>query len=136
MKITATIIALNEERKIARAVESLRCCDEIVVLDAGSVDRTVELAEKLGARGVVYAADNSLEHIPGHLVEVVDTTAAGDAFAGALAVAICEGKSTGEACRFANAAAALSVKRHGAQTSMPWREEIDALLLEAPEESR
>jgi len=49
MKITATIIALNEERKIARAIESLRCCDEILVLDAGSVDRTIELAEKLGA---------------------------------------------------------------------------------------
>jgi glycosyltransferase involved in cell wall biosynthesis len=50
MKITATIITLNEERNIARAIESLRCCDEIVVLDSGSADRTVELAEKLGAR--------------------------------------------------------------------------------------
>ena len=52
MKITAAIITFNEERKIARAIESLRCCDEIVVLDSGSVDRTVELAEKLGARVV------------------------------------------------------------------------------------
>jgi len=52
MKITATIITLDEERKIARAIESLRCCDEIVVLDSGSVDRTVELAGKLGARVV------------------------------------------------------------------------------------
>jgi glycosyltransferase involved in cell wall biosynthesis len=52
MKITATIITLNEERRIARAIESLRCCDEIVVLDSGSVDRTVELATKLGARVV------------------------------------------------------------------------------------
>jgi glycosyltransferase involved in cell wall biosynthesis len=52
MKITATIITLNEERKIARAIESLRCCDEILILDSGSVDRTVELAEKLGARVV------------------------------------------------------------------------------------
>ena len=50
MKITATIITLNEERNIARAIESLRCCDEIFILDSGSVDRTVELAEKLGAR--------------------------------------------------------------------------------------
>jgi len=49
MKITATIITLNEERNIARAIESLRCCDQIVVLDSGSVDRTVELAQKLGA---------------------------------------------------------------------------------------
>jgi glycosyltransferase involved in cell wall biosynthesis len=50
MKITATIITLNEERHIARAIESLRCCDEIVVVDSGSVDRTVELASNLGAR--------------------------------------------------------------------------------------
>ncbi len=52
MKITATIITLNEERNIARAMESLRCCDQIVVVDSGSVDRTVELATKLGAKVV------------------------------------------------------------------------------------
>jgi glycosyltransferase involved in cell wall biosynthesis len=50
MKITATIITLNEERNIARAMESLRCCDEILVLDSGSTDRTMELAANLGAR--------------------------------------------------------------------------------------
>ena len=50
MKITATIITLNEERNIARAIESLRCCDEILILDSGSTDRTVELAQNLGAR--------------------------------------------------------------------------------------
>ena len=50
MKISATIIAFNEERNIARVIESLRCCDEILVLDSGSNDRTVELASKHGAR--------------------------------------------------------------------------------------
>lgn len=50
MKLTATIITLNEERNIARAIESLRCCDEILIVDSGSADRTTELAEKLGAR--------------------------------------------------------------------------------------
>ncbi len=54
MKITATIITLNEERNIARAIESLRCCDQIVVLDSGSVDRTAELAANLGARVVEH----------------------------------------------------------------------------------
>ncbi|HYO81394.1 MAG TPA: glycosyltransferase family 2 protein [Bryobacteraceae bacterium] len=49
MKITATIITFNEERNIARAIESLRCCDEIVVVDSGSTDRTAEIARKLGA---------------------------------------------------------------------------------------
>lgn len=50
MKISATIITLDEERKIARAMESLRCCDEIVVVDSGSTDRTAQIAARLGAR--------------------------------------------------------------------------------------
>lgn len=50
IKISATIITFNEERNIARVIESLRCCDEILVLDSGSNDRTVEIATKLGAR--------------------------------------------------------------------------------------
>jgi glycosyltransferase involved in cell wall biosynthesis len=50
MKISAAIITFNEERNISRVLESLRCCDEIVVVDSGSTDRTVELATKLGAR--------------------------------------------------------------------------------------
>ncbi|MFZ0937667.1 MAG: glycosyltransferase family 2 protein [Bryobacteraceae bacterium] len=50
MKITATIITFNEERNITRAIEGLRCCDEILIVDSGSTDRTTELAEKLGAR--------------------------------------------------------------------------------------
>jgi glycosyltransferase involved in cell wall biosynthesis len=50
MKISATIIAFNEERNVPRVIESLRCCDEILVLDSGSNDRTVEIATKLGAR--------------------------------------------------------------------------------------
>jgi glycosyltransferase involved in cell wall biosynthesis len=52
MKLSATIITLNEERNIARALESLRCCDEILVVDSGSIDRTAEIAAKLGARVV------------------------------------------------------------------------------------
>jgi glycosyltransferase involved in cell wall biosynthesis len=50
MNISATIITLNEERNLPRAIASLRCCDEILVVDSGSTDRTVEIAEKHGAR--------------------------------------------------------------------------------------
>jgi len=50
MKISAAIITYNEERNIARAIESLRCSDEILVVDSGSTDRTIEIAGKLGAR--------------------------------------------------------------------------------------
>jgi glycosyltransferase involved in cell wall biosynthesis len=65
MKISATIIAFNEERNIARVIESLRCCDEILVLDSGSNDRTVEIASKHGARVVEcswhgYAAQKNI----------------------------------------------------------------------------
>ncbi len=53
MKISATIVAFNEEHNIARAIASLRlgeCADEIVVVDSGSTDRTREIAASLGAR--------------------------------------------------------------------------------------
>jgi glycosyltransferase involved in cell wall biosynthesis len=50
MRISATIITFNEERNIARAMESLRCCDEIIVVDSHSTDRTAEIAARLGAR--------------------------------------------------------------------------------------
>lgn len=65
MKISATIITFNEERNVARVIESLRCCDEILVLDSGSNDRTVEIAAKLGARVVEaswhgYAAQKNI----------------------------------------------------------------------------
>ncbi len=65
MKISATIITFNEERNVPRVIESLRCCDEILVLDSGSNDRTVELATKLGARVVEaswhgYAAQKNI----------------------------------------------------------------------------
>ncbi|HZQ51311.1 MAG TPA: glycosyltransferase family 2 protein [Bryobacteraceae bacterium] len=65
LKISATIITFNEERNIARVIESLRCCDEILVLDSGSQDRTVEIATKLGAHVVEaswhgYAAQKNI----------------------------------------------------------------------------
>jgi glycosyltransferase involved in cell wall biosynthesis len=50
MLISATIVTLNEERNIARAIQSLRCVDEVVVVDCGSTDQTCEIAGRLGAR--------------------------------------------------------------------------------------
>jgi len=50
MQITGTIVTLNEERNIAKAVESLRCADEVVIVDSGSKDQTREIALRLGAR--------------------------------------------------------------------------------------
>lgn len=83
---------------------------------------------KLGANGAVFA--NRLEqfHVPGFPVKAVDTTAAGDTFNGALGAAIAEGMEMREAVQFANAAAALSVTRPGAQPSVPSRAEVEGLL--------
>ncbi|MCL5676859.1 MAG: ribokinase [Firmicutes bacterium] len=83
---------------------------------------------KLGARGALVAAGNTFEHVDGFSVQAVDTTAAGDAFGGALATALVEGKSLQEAVVFANAAGALATTRFGAQTSMPSRQEVEEFL--------
>ncbi|MDA1313719.1 MAG: glycosyltransferase family 2 protein [Acidobacteria bacterium] len=50
MKISATLVTLNEEKNLPRALKSLRCCDEVVVVDSGSQDRTREIAEEFGAK--------------------------------------------------------------------------------------
>src|SRR5580658_11043708 len=50
MFITATIVTLNEERNLPRALESLTCVDEVVLVDSGSTDRTTEIARAYGAR--------------------------------------------------------------------------------------
>jgi ribokinase len=88
--------------------------------------RTVIL--KLGAQGAWFQDASGGRHFPGFEVNAVDATAAGDTFGGALGVALGEGRSMDEAIRFANAAAALSVTRLGAQASMPERREVEALL--------
>ena len=81
---------------------------------------------KLGARGAFVHDGKRAEMVPGIRVDAVDTTAAGDAFAGALAVGLAEGKDLIDAVHFATTAGALSVTRHGAQPSMPFRAEVDA----------
>jgi ribokinase len=82
----------------------------------------------LGSRGAFVATATSKQHVAGFKVKPVDTTAAGDTFNGALAVALAEGMPMIEAVRFANAAGALSVTRLGAQPSAPSRKEIEKLL--------
>jgi len=81
-----------------------------------------------GADGAVIVTDQKPTWVETRKVTPVDTTAAGDVFNGALAVALGEGKSVVDAVRFANGAASISVTRHGAQPSAPRRAEIDGLL--------
>ncbi|REF25522.1 ribokinase [Xenorhabdus cabanillasii] len=91
---------------------------ETVIITLGS--RGVWLSEK-GKQGKV---------VSGFEVKAIDTIAAGDTFNGALVTGLLEGKEILSAIRFAHAAAAIAVTRHGAQPSVPWRSEIDAFLAE------
>lgn len=86
------------------------------------------LVVTLGEDGVLVADGGNQEHIPAYDVPVVDTTAAGDAFAGAFAVALQEGFSTRKAAEWGNAAGALAVTHPGAQPSLPTRQELLNLL--------
>jgi len=89
----------------------------------------------LGARGVFVSDDEFEGIVPGFRVDAVDTTAAGDVFNGALATALAEGVALIEAVGFANAAAALSVTKLGAQPSAPERNDIERFMEEAGDES-
>ncbi len=83
----------------------------------------------LGSKGALLKTKDISEVVPGFNVDAVDATAAGDVFNGSLSVAIGEGKAWEEAIRFANAAAALSVTKLGAQPSAPKRAEIERMIL-------
>ena len=81
----------------------------------------------MGELGAVASDGNQTEWIEPAQIEVVDTTAAGDAFAGALAVRLAEGESIFTAAKFASAAGAIAATSIGAQTAMPTRAEIDKM---------
>jgi ribokinase len=85
----------------------------------------------LGERGCYAAGDEFEGMIPAFKVRPVDSTAAGDVFSGALAVAMAEKRPLPEALRFASAAAALSVTKLGAQPSAPTRAEIEKFILQS-----
>lgn len=81
----------------------------------------------LGSRGAYLSTASEALMIPAPPVTAVDTTAAGDCFNGALAVAISEGQPLPDAVAFACRAASISVTRMGAQASVPYRHELDQL---------
>lgn len=90
------------------------------------------VALKLGPQGVFLAGRDCVAgQVPAFKVNAVDTTAAGDCFNGAFAVALTKGKAPREAARYAAAAAAISVTRAGAQPSLPTAEEVETFLSRA-----
>lgn len=114
---------------------------ELTLLAGGETDREAairavqamgvrNLVVTLGEEGALLALGAQREHLPAYKVTVVDTVAAGDAFAGAFALALSEGKSVREAAIWGNAAGAIAVTRPGAQPSMPRRDELLQFLAE------
>jgi ribokinase len=91
----------------------------------------------LGARGALLAQDGQFTRYPAFSVDqVLDTTAAGDAFLGGLSAALAGGSSIAAAVPWGNAAGALAVTRAGAQPSLPTKEEVQKLLSLASEPQR
>lgn len=86
----------------------------------------------LGARGAVWLDSNQWGVVPGFRVEALDSTAAGDAFSGALACAMARRMPLADAARYACLAAALSVTRMGAQPSLPTAEELERFARQVP----
>lgn len=86
---------------------------------------TTNVIATLGKKGAVVLIAEETIFVEGHRVKAIDTTAAGDCFVGAFAVALQEGKIIKEAIDFANTAAAISVQRLGASSSLPTRKEVE-----------
>ena len=82
----------------------------------------------MGKHGAMLISSDTCELIPGFEVKAVDATAAGDAFTGGLAYATATGKKLKDAVMFANAVAALTVTKMGAQPSLPYKKEVESFL--------
>jgi ribokinase len=124
-----TVLTPNEiEAQILTGVEvkdaESACAAADRLLEAGVQSAMITM----GAKGFLLAEGSTREHIAAEKVNVVDTTAAGDAFTGSLAVGLGQGHSLRDSALFANRAAALSVTRMGAQPSMPTMEEVCAFI--------
>lgn len=126
------ILTPNETEALALAGASGGGClpdEDVKALAAGLCARGPRsVVLKLGERGAYAMAGDVRQLFPAPGVSAVDSTAAGDTFNAALAVALAEGHALADAIPFANAAAALSVTRYGAQASIPSRGEVDEFL--------
>jgi len=123
------ILVVNEPETAAlvgRPVDDTRSAEYAAV---ELHQRGVQLAVvTLGAAGSVFCLNGSAERVDPFTVSAVDSTAAGDAFVGALAVALSDGVAVPRALRLANAAGAIAASRAGAQSSLPHRDDLERLF--------
>lgn len=83
----------------------------------------------LGEKGCYYLGEEGTHVVDSFKINAVDTTAAGDSFNGALAVALCQNKDIKDALRYANAVGALTATKKGAQTSLPYGKEVEKFVI-------
>ena len=133
--VLACLYGITPNETEAELLTGIRVTDEITARQAAQQLHQAGVPNvviTLGSRGAYVsstAGDTAPVVMPTPPVTAVDTTAAGDCFNGALAVALAEGKSLTDAVAFACKAASISVTRLGAQASLPHRAEVDALPL-------
>ena len=123
LKMVDVLTPNETEAKALAGVEGNAAPEEIA--DRLSIKTGVRtIVMTLGSQGSLILDGGKLTRVPAFPITPVDTTAAGDAFNGALAVALARGESIAEAARFGSAAGALSATRPGAQPSLPTEEEV------------
>lgn len=118
----AAFITPNEHE--AKALFPGKTTEQILLENEGRLLMT------LGSKGVAYAENGVIKTVPAFKVQAADTTGAGDTFNSAFAVARAGGKTMSQSITFANAAAALSVQKIGAQGGMPYLDEVEGMLSE------
>jgi ribokinase len=120
--VAAIDVLVPNEHEALQLADAAMIDEALVTLSL----RVPDLVVTLGERGGVHIGPDGARHtFPAPVVEAVDTTAAGDTFVGALAVALGQGREWPPALEYAAAAAAISVSRVGASASMPTRDEVE-----------
>ncbi|MGL5974109.1 MAG: PfkB family carbohydrate kinase, partial [Aeromonas sobria] len=130
--LLALVDLITPNQTEAELLTGVKVTDEASAREAAARFHQMGIAEvmiTLGSQGVYCSNGQQQQLIPGFRVEAVDTTAAGDTFNGALLAAELAGAEFSDAVRFAHGAAALSVTKFGAQSSIPSKAEVDAFLL-------
>ncbi|WP_323876548.1 ribokinase [Aeromonas hydrophila] len=132
-ELLALVDLITPNQTEAELLTGVKVTDEASAREAAARFHQMGIADvmiTLGSQGVYCSNAQQQQLIPGFRVKAVDTTAAGDTFNGALLAAELAGADFHSAVRFAHGAAALSVTRFGAQSSIPSKQEVDTFLLE------
>lgn len=122
-------LIVNESEATLLSEVSIRTKNDAMMAAQRLRQRGIQTAIiTLGNQGVIWSSSTGEGHLPAYEVDVVDSTAAGDAFCGGFAAYLAEGMPLETALKFANAAGAIAITRQGAQPSLGTRAEIEHLM--------